>query len=137
VRQAFPGVRLYKPIDAILTSKERQRASAWGVTLDDEDENTIYVPVQDKRPVGTAIIVKGELANDPVYLLVRTDRQLALTGVLPVHGESLPGSEAAIYQQHLGATADNFDLPEADGPERDIAATIQRGLAIITVRLKK
>lgn len=137
VRDAFPGIRLYKPIDAILTDAEKSRAAAWGVTLADADENTIYVPVQDKRPVGTAIIVKGEHNGEALYLLVTTDRTLALSGIAPVHGEALPKPDDDVYQSYAGATAASLEAPKGDGLERDIALTAKRGLSIITVRLKK
>ena len=60
VRALFPDVTTYKLVDALFTDKEIARAAARGVTLVTEDENTIYVPVRDRRPIGTSIIVPGQ-----------------------------------------------------------------------------
>ena len=134
VQQAFPDVRLYKPIDALLTQAEIERAAAWGVTLAARDENTIYVPVQDRRPIGTALIVAGGEGEERFYLLLLTDRALALTGVQPVSGPLPPAGDAA-YARYVGATPEAFPATE-DAAAAALAAAIQRGLALIHVRLK-
>ena len=56
VQARFPQASAWKPLDAILTEKDLIKANALGVTLSTKDENTIYIPVADRRPIGTAII---------------------------------------------------------------------------------
>lgn len=136
VQQAFPQVRQYKPIDAILTEREYDKARAWGVDLTAEEDNTIYVPVQERKPIGTAVIIKGEAAETAFYLLVTTDRQLALSGIQPITGESLPPAGDALYAQWRGVTAQAFADKPATAPDRAVAEAVHRALALIEARLK-
>lgn len=137
VQQAFPDARQYKPIDAILTDAELKRASAWGVTLEARDENTIYVPVVERRPVGTAVIVRGELGEQAYFVLVTTDRQLALDRVITIAGEGIPDAGAELYPQWRGATAATFDANVDEPVDVSLAQTVHKALALIQVRLKK
>lgn len=136
VQQAFPQVRQYKPIDAILTDREHDRARAWGVDLTAEEDNTIYVPVQERKPIGTAVIIKGMAAEEAFYLLVTTDRQLALSGIQPIAGDVLPPAGDALYQQWRGVTAAAFANKPATGPDGAVAEAVHRALALIEARLK-
>ena len=54
VRAQFPGVRTWLPRDALLTPADMTAAKALGVTLNKDDENTIYIPLESQRPAGTA-----------------------------------------------------------------------------------
>lgn len=137
VQLAFPEARQYKPIDAILTEAERQRAQAWGVVLDSRDENTIYVPIVERRPVGTAVIVRGEFANEAYFVLVTTNRQLALDRVIAIAGEGMPDAGTALYPQWRGATAPTFEPQPEEPLQASLAQTVHRALALIHVRLKK
>ena len=56
VQAAFPGVRAYLPKDAVLTDADIARARALGADLSKDDENTIYIPLENQRPAGTALI---------------------------------------------------------------------------------
>lgn len=137
VQESFPEVRLYKPVDAILTATEIEKAAAWGVTLDSQDENTIYVPVLDRKPVGTAVIVRGEYESEVFFLLVATDRQLAAQRVAPVSGDNLPVDGAGFYSQFVGKSATRFDVVGESLEEQAIASTVHKALALIQARLKK
>lgn len=137
VQKAFPDARLYKPIDAILTDTERSKAQAWGVTLDKDDENTIYVPVVERKPVGTAVIVRGQWEEQAYFLLVTTDRQLALAQIIPVAGDMLPEPESDLYRQWQGATAAQFNNGSTEPLAVHVALTVHKALALIEARLKK
>ncbi|MGH8454038.1 MAG: hypothetical protein ACRESW_05755, partial [Nevskiales bacterium] len=100
VQKAYPGVTSYKPLDAVLTAKETERAKAMGVTVSAKDENTIYVPIRDGKPAGTAIIVPGEFKGKLFFLLVATDPKLGITQVSPVNTRNVP--EAAKSKAYAG-----------------------------------
>lgn len=135
VREAFPQARQFKPVDALLTQTEMARAKAWGVRLQAADENTIYVPVIEGKAAGTALIVRGEHQEQAFFLLVVTDRQLALTQLLPVAGlEALP---AGLEQALSGARAETFPQGSADGLQAALEQAVHRALALVQVRLSK
>lgn len=138
VQAAFPQARLYKPIDAILTAKEQEKARAWGIELKAEDENTIYVPIVERKPVGTAVIVRGEWAEQAYFLLVTTNRQLALEQVVPVSGDALPDAASPAYTRWAGMTAAAFQATaESGSQDAAIGNTVHKALALIQARLKK
>lgn len=155
VRELFPDAPQYKLVDAILTDSEIQRAAALGVTLTANDENIIYVPIINKKAGGTAIIVPGllpiETTSEAVskapkqtsyYLLLTTDRQLAVTQVVPIN--ATPNSALAnspVYATLVGQkTATVPAIADPTKPstlDEAIMASVKRGLALIEVRLKK
>ncbi len=138
VQQAFPEARLYKPIDAILTEAERAKARDWGVSLEAEDDNTIYVPVIERKPAGTAVIVRGNWGDQVFFLLVTTTRQLTLERVIPIAGDGLPKAGSAELNRWSGASAAAFPTtPDGDSLDAALAATVHRALALIEARLKK
>ena len=101
VQASFPGITLYKPLDAIYTDSEIKRAAALNVVISEADETTIYLPVKDKRPIGTAIIVPGKFADKSFYLLVATDRSLNVTQVASVKGDDLLADIDPVSYTHL------------------------------------
>ncbi|HVT35088.1 MAG TPA: hypothetical protein VHE37_05875, partial [Nevskiaceae bacterium] len=81
VQAQFPEVRAYLPQDAILTQAEFDRAKTLGAELSKADENTIYIPLVDQHPAGTAIIFPASYRGKDFFLLLATDRQLKVTAV--------------------------------------------------------
>lgn len=135
VQESFPGVTLYKPMDAIYTDSEIKRAAALSVTISEADETTIYLPVNAGRPVGTAIIVPGKFGIDNFYLLVATDRSLNVTRVAPVKGDKLLSDiDLAAFN---GKGAGNLPVGGDDSLQNAVAATVKKAAAMLLVRLKK
>ncbi len=135
VQESFPGITLYKPMDAIYTDSETKRAAALSVAISEADETTIYLPVDAGRPVGTAIIVPGKFGNDNFYLLVATDRSLNVTRVAPVKGEKLlTDIDLTAFN---GKGAENLPVGGSDSLPNAVAATVKKAAAMLLVRLKK
>ena len=142
VQAAFPGVKVYKPLDALFTDKEIERAAGLGVTLTEADENTIYVPVKDGKAAGTAIIVPAMHERKPFFLLVATDPKLVITRVEAISTKHVPGAEkSAIYAKLIGKPADAIAADGVgegtSGVDAAIVSGVQKAGAILAVRLKK
>ncbi|MGF2075939.1 hypothetical protein, partial [Enterococcus casseliflavus] len=82
----------YLPKDALLTEAEFARAKALGAALTKADENTIYIPLQDQKPAGTAIIFPAKYQGNDFFLLLATDRQLKVTAVQPMNTLHVPAA---------------------------------------------
>lgn len=137
VQQAFPGIREYLPRDAILTAADIARAQALGAMLGKADENTIYIPLQDKRPAGTALIFPATYNNKTFFLLLVTDRALKVTAVRPMNSSQVPAAaKSKVYAKFTGIAVDQ--LPAASGKDLDaaITAAVKKAGTLLYVRLK-
>lgn len=137
VQAEFPGVREYLPRDAVLTDQDIVRAKALGAELGKRDENTIYIPLTDKKPSGTAMIFGGEYQGKPFFLLLATDRQLKIQHVLPLNTHQVPAvAKSKVYDGFKGLALDK--LPAAQGNDLDaaITAAVKKAGTLIYVRLK-
>jgi len=138
IQALFPEVAQYKPVDAILTDKEIARAAKLGATLKPTDENTIYIPVQDRKPLGTAIIVPAVYQKQQFFLLVATNRQLNITHIAPLNIETLPEIETlAAYQALLGKNATSIVGVPPETLENIVQNAVKKAITLIHVRLKK
>lgn len=138
VRALFPDVNVYKPLDTVLTEKEIARAKTFGVELSRADENVIYIPLQERQPLGTAIIVPAEHANNRFYLLVSTDKQLVITQVQALDSSDSPDlSNEALFANLAGQTVNDIQLTQDNSLADAIRAATKRAVALIYVRLKK
>ena len=139
VQAAFEGVTTYKPLDAIFTDKEIDRAKTLGVTLTEADETTIYIPVADRKPAGTAIIVPGVFENQQFFVLLTTDRQLNVTGAKALDEGRADAAEAAgLYSGFVGKPI--ADLPSggsSDSVQDAVTRTVKKAGTMLLVRLKK
>jgi hypothetical protein len=138
VQELYPGVTSYKPVDAVLTKSELDRATAMGVTLAARDENTIYVPIKDGKPLGTALIAPAQFQNKPFFLLVATDPKLKITHVSAVNSKQVPGAaKSGVYAGFTGQEAAAVPAPK-DAASLDGAITegVRKAGALLTVRLK-
>jgi hypothetical protein len=137
VQALFPGVRTYLPRDAILTDADLLRAKALGAELSKADENTIYIPVQDQKPAGTAIIFPAQYQGKDFFLLLATDRQLNVTVVKPMNTNHVPeAAKSKVYDSFKGIAVDK--LPGASGDDLDAAikAAVKKAGTLLYVRLK-
>lgn len=137
VQAQFPGVREYLPRDAVLTDADIARAKTLGAELGKRDENTIYIPLTDKKPAGTAVIFPAQFKGKDFFLLMATDRQLNVTAVKPMNTTHVPeASSRKVYASFKGLALDK--LPAASGGSLDaaITAAVKKAGTLVYVRLK-
>lgn len=137
VQALFPGVREYLPRDAVLTQADIDRAKTMGVELDRKDDNTIYIPLVEQRPAGTALIYPAQFKGKTFYLMLATDRQLNITQVTPLNTRLVPeAAKSKAYDAFKGLALDK--LPAAAGGDLDaaIAQATRKAGALVFVRLK-
>ena len=137
VQTEFPGIREYLPRDAVLTAQDIARAKTLGADLAARDENTIYIPLAERKPAGTAIIFGGEFQGKAFFLLMSTDRQLKVQRVLPLNVQQLPAvAKSKVYERFKGLSLDQ--LPVAKGSDLDaaITAAVKKAGTLVYVRLK-
>lgn len=137
VQALFPGVRAYLPKDALLTEADIARAKGLGAELGKQDENTIYIPLQDGRPVGTAIIFPAEYRKKTFFLLLATDRQLKVTAVAPLNTAHVPeAAKSGVYDSFNGQALDQLPPAKGEGVDAAISAAVKKAGTLVFVRLK-
>ncbi len=137
VQARFPSVKTWLPKDALLTDADVARAAALGARLSKADDNTIYIPLADQRPSGTALIFAAEYQGKPFYLLLTTDRALNIASVEPMNTRQVPdAAKSAVYARFKGVAVDK--LPAATGSDIDgvITAAVKKAGTLLYVRLK-
>lgn len=137
VQAAFPGITVYLQKDAVLTDADIARARTMGATLARTDENTIYIPLENQRPAGTALIFPVQYNKKTFFLLLATDRKLTVTAVSALNTNHVPEAAARpVYASFKGKALDQ--LPDADGDGLDAAITraVKNAGTLIYVRLK-
>ena len=137
VQALFPGVREYLPRDAVLTDADIARAKVLGAVLSKADENTIYVPLADKRPAGTALIFAAEFKGKSFFLLMTTDRQLTVTRVQPLNTDKVPeAGKSKVFGQFTGLAVDKLPATGGAGVDAAITAAVKKAGTLLFVRLK-
>jgi hypothetical protein len=137
VQALFPGIRAYLPKDALLTEADIARARTLGAELGKQDENTIYIPLQDQRPAGTAIIFPAEFHKKAFFLILATDRQLKVTAVEPLNTAHVPeAARSTVYAGFKGVSLDQLPAAKGDGVDAAITAAVKKAGTLMFVRLK-
>lgn len=137
VRAQFPKVTTWLPQDAVLTPADIQAAKALGATLTKDDENTIYIPLENRRPVGTALIFPAVYQGKTFFLLMATDRQLKITQVLVQHADAVPQAKASkIYASFSGRMVNQLPVAKARDLDGAITTAVKQAGALLYVRLK-
>ena len=137
VQALFPGVRTYLPKDALLTEAEFARAKALGAELTKADENTIYIPLQDAKPAGTAIIFPAKFQGKDFFLLLATDRALNVTAVQPMNTLHVPAAaKSKVYDAFRGVAVDKVPPARGDDLDAVITAAVKKAGTLLYVRLK-
>lgn len=137
VQRLFPEVRTWLPKDAILTAAEIERAAAFGVTLGADDENTIYIPVENRRPAGTALIFPARFDGRDFFLMLATDRKLNVTTVQPLNTRLVPEArDSKVYASFEGQAVNRLPAAEGDGVDAAITEAVRKAGALLWVRLK-
>lgn len=137
VQALFPGIRSYLPKDALLTAADIARAKALGAHLSKADENTIYIPVQDQKPAGTALIFSAQHHGKTFFLLLATDRALTVTAVKPLQTGQVPDArKSAVYDTFKGMPIDRLPAAAGDSLDASITRAVKNAGTLIYVRLK-
>jgi hypothetical protein len=137
VQAVFPGVRTWLPRDAILTEREITRAKEMGAVLTAADENTIYIPLVDQRPAGTALIFPAVHQGKVFFLLLATDRNLNVTLVQPLDTRHVPAAERSrVYDAFKGVAVDQLPAAQGEGLDAAITAAVKKAGTLLYVRLK-
>lgn len=137
VQALFPGVREYLPRDAVLTDADIARAKALGAVLAKADENTIYIPLVDKKPAGTALIFPAEYQGKLFFLLLATDRQLKVTAVQALNSAQVPAAASSkAYAGFKGIAVDQLPASGGSGVDAAITAAVKKAGTLLYVRLK-
>ncbi len=105
--------------------------------LGKQDENTIYVPLTDKKPVGTAIIFPARFKGKDFFLLLTTDRLLNVSSVKPLNASKVPEANTSrIYGSFNGIAVDKLPAASGDSLEAAITAAVKKAGTLLYVRLK-
>ncbi len=137
VQALFPTVREYLPRDAVLTAGDITRAKALGASLSKTDENTIYIPLTDKKPAGTALIFPAQYQGKDFFLLLATDRQLNILSVAPLNASKVPeATKSKIYAGFKGVAVDKLPAASGSGVDAAIAEAVKKAGTLLYVRLK-
>lgn len=137
VKAQFPAIRAWLPKDALLTTADITAGKAFGVTLSKADENTIYIPLDNQRPAGTALIFPATYQGKTFFLLMATDRQLKISQVVVQHADAVPAAKASkVYASFRGLDVNH--VPAATGKDLDAAITqaVKQAGVLLYVRLK-
>ncbi len=137
VQALFPAIRAWLPKDALLTPADIAAAKALGATLTAADENTIYIPVENQRPAGTALIFPAAYQGKTFFLLMTTDKQLKITQVTVMNAKNVPSAKTSkVYSRFVGVAAQT--VPAATGTDIDTAITqaVKNAGVLLYVRLK-
>ena len=137
VQVLFPTIRSWLPKDATLTSADIAAAKAMGATLSVADENTIYIPVENQRPAGTALIFPAVFQGKTFFLLMTTDKQLKISKIQVMNAKNVPTAKTSkAYARLVGVAAQS--VPAATGTDIDAAITqaVKNAGALLYLRLK-
>ncbi|WP_370262448.1 hypothetical protein [Limnobacter sp.] len=137
IQRAFPGVKEYLPRDAFLTPQDIERAKGMGATLGKADDNTLYVALQDRKPVGVGIVFQAEYQGKPFFLLLTTDRQLNITQVAPLNTRQVKAaSDPSLYNSYKGMALDKLPPGQGSDLQAAIAQAVKKAGTLVYVRLK-
>ena len=137
VRAKFPKVLTWLPKDALLTSADIAAAKALGATLKASDENTIYIPLENQRPAGTALIFPVNYQGKTFFLLMTTDRMLAISSVSVLHADAMPSAKSSkIFSSFVGKTVQTLPVSNASTLDGAISMAVKQASALLYVRLK-
>ena len=134
----FPGVKTWQPRDAILTPADIAAAKGMGATLSAADENTIYIPVENQYPVGTALIFAATHQGKTFYLLMATDKQLKITKVEVLNASQVPeAKKSAVFGKFVGVAAQSVPLATGGNAlDASITQAVKNAGVLLYVRLK-
>lgn len=135
IQKAFADVKSYKPLDAIFTDSDIERAAAMGVSLSPADETVIYLPVAGGKPVGMAVILPIQYAGKNHFVLVTTTRKLEVDQVALVGDDAI---DVGDVQRFKGQFAPKIEaVADAQSAADALAYAVKKAGVMIYVRLKR
>lgn len=136
IRSYFGGVKAYQPMETLLTDADIAKAKKIGVTLTQDDDTIIYLPLENRRPVGMSVIVPVDFEQQRGYLMVVAGRKLEVTHVQAV---STPdGVTFKDLGRFNGVFAPKVAAPlEVASWEDAVAVAVKKAGTLIFVRLKR
>lgn len=136
IRQHFEGVKAYKPMETLLTDADIAKAKKIGVELSTEDDTVIYLPLENRRPVGMSVIVPVEFDDMRGHLMVVAGRKLEVAHVAAV---STPdGVALGNLERFNGTFAPKVEAPsEITSWDDAVASAVKKAGTLIFVRLKR
>lgn len=137
IQALFPNIRSWLPKDALLTAADIASAKTLGATLSAADGNTIYIPVENQRPAGTALIFPAVYQGKTFFLLMTTDKQLKITRVQVLNAKDVPAAKTSqAYARLVGLAAQS--VPASTGKDLDgaIVQAVKNAGVLLYVRLK-
>lgn len=137
IQALFPKAEAWKPLDATLTEQDIQRADTMGVKLSREDENMIYIPVANRRPIGTGLIFPVTYQNETFFLIMATDRQLNISQIQRLDSQKLPFELGAdLFEGFNGKALQSIPHSEGESLLSVISEAVKRAGALVYIRLK-
>lgn len=136
IRAHFAGVTAYKPMETLLTAGDIAKAEKIGVTLSESDDTVIYLPLENRRPVGMSVIVPVEFEEQRGHLMVVAGRKLEVAYVEAV---STPeGVTLSKLDRFNGTFAPKVEAPAPITSWDDaVAHAVKKAGTLIFVRLKR
>lgn len=137
VQALFPSIRAWLPKDAVLTASDIATAKTMGASLSAADENTIYIPVENQRPAGTALIFPAQYQGKTFFLLMATDKQLKISQVKVMNAKDVPAAKSsAVYSKLVGVAAQSVPTPTGNTLDAAITQAVKNAGVLLYVRLK-
>lgn len=137
VQALFPSIRSWLPKDAVLTAADIATAKTMGATLSAADENTIYIPVENQRPAGTALIFPVQYQGKTFFLLMATDKQLKISQIKVMDAKDVAAAKnSAVYSKLVGLAAQSVPAPTTKDLDGAINQAVKNAGVLLYVRLK-
>ncbi|MDP1541232.1 MAG: hypothetical protein Q8K94_06020 [Moraxellaceae bacterium] len=137
VRAEFAAVRQWMTRDGVLTDADIKAAAVLGAALSKADENTIYIPLENQRPMGTALIFPAKHGGKTFYLLMTTDRQLVVTKVQVLNAEQVPAAKGlAVYKRFERVAVDKLPIAKSNTLDDAVIRAVKQAGSLLHVRLK-
>ena len=137
VQALFPDATAWKPLDANLTPADIAAAQQLGVSLTSDDENTIYIPVAERRPIGTALIFPATHNDETVFLLMATDRQLNISQITVLNADEQPEvRDSKVLIELRDIAVQSVPSGEGDSLDASIKRAVKKAGVLVHLRLK-
>ena len=136
-QKLFPAATAWKPLDTNFTEQDIAAAKDVGVTLGPEDDNTIYIAVAERRPIGTALIFPVVNQDKLFFLIMSTDRKLNVTHISALNSEQAPAEATEeMFQQYIGLPLQSITLLKGNNLQSNISLAVKRAGILVYMRLK-
>lgn len=137
VQLQFPDATAWKPFDALLTDADIKKAESFGVIFNADDENTIYIPIADRRPIGSALIYPATYEGKTFFLLLTTDRQLNFASIHMMEVGDAPAlPKADIFTKWMGKPVQSLEVVNDNSLIGAISQATKKAGVLIYLRLK-